>query len=108
MADRQHQQIGLAADAAVGGQPLPMNSAPVRAGEPAVRRWPYRLGETLADIAPKLAALGVERAVFTQRLRIVSKGRLTAVPAIEAPSSSPANCIRAAGTLIRWLGSAVE
>ena len=41
------------------------------------------LGETLGDVAAKLAALRIDSAVFQQSLRIISKSRLAAVPAVE-------------------------
>jgi hypothetical protein len=59
MAHRQNQQIALQPTTGIGDDTAFVNAQRLFAQvnqSPAAR--PYRLGKTLADIAPKLAALG--------------------------------------------------
>ena len=84
MADGQHQQIGLQPTPAVGDNFTMINAqrllAQMRQPPAAGARL---LGETLGDIAAKLTALRIDRAVCQQGMRVIRKGGLAAVPAIE-------------------------
>lgn len=109
MTDRQHQQIGLKLQAAVGGhRPLMKSERPIAQVAKPSAAGRRGVGKTLRHIATKLAALRVDGTVRAQCLHIDGKGRLMAVPMIEGALFVAASCMRAAGTLIRCVGSAVE
>lgn len=84
MTDRQHQQIGLKLQAAVGGHhPLMKSERPIAQVAKPSAAGRRGVGKTLRHIATKLAALRVDGTVRAQRLHIDGKGRLMAVPMIE-------------------------
>ena len=84
MTDRQHQQIGLKLQAAVGGhRPLMKSERPIAQVAKPSAAGRRGVGKTLRHIATKLAALRVDGTVRAQRLHIDGKGRLMAVPMIE-------------------------